>query len=230
MDRVKSGSQRNAVPMLLLAGMTLGLTGCAADGGSPFGLVATEEWVRNYVREQNAPIQANVKEVDSRVTKVDTRITQVDARVTQADAQTKDARQVADEAVRKADAVNSRVTQALADRQKRTLVESASLQFASGRFALEPDHKKVLDGVSEKLTTNPTYTVDVVGQADAQGTKQDNGLLSWRRTEHVRRYLAEKGGVLHRISFIGLGEDMAQESARQEHRQVTVVIFRPVAE
>ena len=78
--------------MLLLAAATLGMAGCAADGGSPFGVMATEEWVRNYVKQQNAPLQANLAKLDGRVT-------QVDGRVTQVAAQTTDARKVADGAV-----------------------------------------------------------------------------------------------------------------------------------
>jgi outer membrane protein OmpA-like peptidoglycan-associated protein len=209
---------------IVIGGLGLGLSGCAADGGSTFGVFATEEWVRNRDREQEDRLQAALAKIDSRLAQHDTRLTQVTA-------QTGEARKVADEGIRKADAVNGRLSQSLADQQKRVLVESTSLQFATGKFGLQPDHVKSLDEVYEKLTQNPTYTADIVGQADARGAKQDNSLLSWRRTEHVRRYLAEKGGVLHRISFIGMGEDMANgPKTEAEHRRVNVVIFRPISE
>jgi len=203
----------------------LGLTGCAADGGSPFGVLATEDWVRNYVREQIAPVDAKIAQVDSRVT-------QVDGRVTKVAAQTTDARKVADDGVKSAAAANARITQALADRYKRTQVETVSLRFASGKFAIEPAHKESLDRVLKMLADNPTYSLDIIGFADSVGGKTDNMLLSWRREEHVRRYLVERGAQLDRISFIGLGEELSQgdkssASARAADRHVSLVVFRP---
>ena len=183
---------------------------------------ATKDWVETYVSEQTSPIQAQLRQVDGRVT-------QVDARVTQVAQQASDARKVADDGVRRSEAVNARVTKTIAGRYKRDLVESKAMQFASGRFMLEPEHKQILDGVYDMLVKNPTYTADIVGQADAPGAKKDNSLLSWRRTEHVRRYLVEKGDVIHRIAFIGIGEDLADASQRQpEHRKVTIAVFKPV--
>src|SRR3977135_3576933 len=88
-----------------LLGAALGLTGCGTEGRSPFGVFATEEYVRNYVREQNAPIEAAVVKVDDRVTQVA--------------GQTAEARKVADDGVRRATAADTRVTQALASRYNR---------------------------------------------------------------------------------------------------------------
>ena len=208
----------------LLGGAVLALSGCAADGGSTFGIFATEEKVRNDDRKQTDALMARIKEVDSRVT-------QVDARVTQVAAQTAEARKIATDGVSKANAVDTRLTRTMADLQKRTLVETKTLQFGSGKFALDADQMKTLDGVHEMLVKNPTYTADIVGQADPRGARGDNSLLSWRRTEHVRRYLAEKDNVLHRISFIGMGEDMANGGKGQaEQRKVTVGVYRPVTE
>src|SRR5206468_2723128 len=128
----------------------------------------------------------------SELSQLDGRVTQVDGRVTQVAAQTTDARKVADDGVRRSTAVNTRVSQAIADRNKREQVDVSSVQFGSGKYALLPEHKEALDKVYDLLAKNPTYTADVVGQADQQGGKKDNYMLSWRRTEHVRRYLAEK--------------------------------------
>jgi outer membrane protein OmpA-like peptidoglycan-associated protein len=202
----------------LLVSGSLGLAGCSADGGSPFGIFATEDWVRNQMKEQNAQIDA--------------RMAKLDARLSQVAAQTGEARKVADEGVRKADAANSRLTEDMANRNNRTMVEAKTLQFATGKFSLQPAQKQTLDEVYAVLSKNPTYTADIVGQADRQGKKADNSLLSWRRTEHVRRYLTEKGNVLHRVSFIGMGEDLAEMPARQtesqaDFRQVTITVYKP---
>lgn len=217
---------RGIGPRLLLAAVTLGLAGCAADGGSPFGVIATEEWVRNYVREQNAPIQANVARVDGRVT-------QVDGRVTQVAGQTAEARKVADGAVQNAGAVDARLTSALNNRFKRQLVDKMILFFEPGKSQILPVHQDVLNGVLKVLSANPTYSADVVGFTDAKGTGRQNLTLSWHREEAARRYLAIQGREINRISFIGLGEDVATDDAnhpmlRAVDRRLTVLIYRPV--
>ena len=202
----------------------IGFAALAAAALLLSGCVATQDWVQEYVAQQNAPIKAEIARVDGRVT-------QTDGRVAQVAQQTAEARRVADQGVQKADGVNSRVSKALTERHQRTMVESASLRYGSGKYALTPEQKQVLDGVYEKLAKNPTYTADIVGQADREGARKDNYLLSLRRTEHVRRYLAEKGEVLHRLSFIGFGEDVADAPARQaEHRDVTINLYKPTIE
>ena len=206
---------------MLLGGVALGLTGCAADGGSPFGVIATEEWVRHYVREQNAPIQAKLSQVDGRVT-------QVDGRVTQVDGQTAEARKVADDGVRRATAADTRLTQALANRYKRTLVEAVSLRYAPNQVMLTSDHTSILARVLKVLEDNPTYTVEIVGYTDASGRKMVNNQQSWRREEVVRRHLTEKASVIHCISFIGLGEEKADgPKTDAADRQVAIAIYRP---
>lgn len=211
MNNMRNASQRNFGLTILLGTMAFGLGGCA-----------TENWVKKYVSEQTAPIEAGVAKADARVTQVDTRVTQVSA-------QTAEARKVADDGVRKADAVNSRVTQALANRYKRTLVETVPLRYAPGKFTLLADHKTALAGVLKKLADNPTFTADIVGYTDATGSEKQNYELSWRREERVRRYLSENAAVLHRIAFIGLGEDKADGPKNDPaDRQVTIVIYRPM--
>jgi outer membrane protein OmpA-like peptidoglycan-associated protein len=206
---------------MLLGGVALGLSGCQSDGGSPFGVIATEEWVRNYVRGENAPIQAKVAQVDSRVT-------QVDGRVTQVAGQTAEARKVADDGVHRATAADTRLTQVLANRYKRTLVETVSLRYAPNQFLLTSDHTTVLARVLKVLEDNPTYTIDIVGYTDASGSKTANNQLSWRREEVVRRHLTDKAPVIHRISFIGLGEEKADGPRTDAaDRQVTIAIYRP---
>jgi outer membrane protein OmpA-like peptidoglycan-associated protein len=207
---------------MFLGGVAVALTGCGSDGRSPFGVFATEEYVRNYVREQNAPIEATVANVDGRVT-------QVDARVTQVAGQTTEARKVADDGVRKATAADTRLTQSLANRYKRTLVETVSLRYASNRYLLTSEHTESLARVIKVLEDNPTYTVDIIGYTDAAGSKKANNQLSWRREEVVRRHLSDQAPVIHRISFIGLGEEKADgpKTTDAADRQVTIAIYRP---
>jgi outer membrane protein OmpA-like peptidoglycan-associated protein len=180
------------------------------------------------VKQQNAVIHTRLAQLEERT---DQRFAQVDGRVSQVASQTTEARRVADQGVSKANAVDGRVTKAIAERNNREAVGSTSLRFASGQFALQAGHKEALDQVYALLVKNPTFTADIIAQADRQGAKRDNVLLSWRRQEHVRRYLAEKGDVLHRLYFVAVGEDLADAPARQaEHRDVSIKVYKPTVQ
>jgi outer membrane protein OmpA-like peptidoglycan-associated protein len=201
--------EKTVAPLLLVASVSLGLAGCA-----------TEDWVKTYVKGQNAPIEARLQQVDSRVTQVAS--------------DTAEARKTADEGVRRADSVNNRITQAIAAQQKLTPVDSIVLRYKTDQFKLQPRQTKALDGVKETLANNPTYTVHIVGEADKPGAESHNDVLSLQRAAQVQRYLASnngKGETLHRISAIGAGEELATSRGPDpEHRQVTVAIFKPSME
>jgi outer membrane protein OmpA-like peptidoglycan-associated protein len=206
----------------LLGAAVLVASGCASDGGSPLGLIATEEWVRGQMRQQSA-------QIDAKLALTDARVAQVDGRVNQVAAQTAEARKVADDGVRRAATVDARLTQALANRYKRTLVDTLQLRYAPNQFLLTPEHRKTLDGLLKALADNPTLTLDIIGYTDAAGSKIANNQLSWRREEVVRRYLTDNASLLNRISFIGLGEEKADAKKKDDpaDRHVSIAIYRP---
>jgi outer membrane protein OmpA-like peptidoglycan-associated protein len=82
--------------------------------------------------------------------------------------------------------------------------------------------------VDARVTQVDGRVIDIVGYTDASGGNRANDQLSWRREEVVRRYLTEKAPVIHRISFVGLGEEKA-DGARTDaaDRQVAIAIYRP---
>jgi outer membrane protein OmpA-like peptidoglycan-associated protein len=177
--------------------------------------------VRNQVRQQTA-------QTDAKLAQVDARMKQVEARTTQVAAQTADARKVADDGVRRATSADARLTQALANRYKRTLIDTVQLRYATGQFQLTPEHRKTLDGLLKVLTDNPTVTLDIIGYTDATGSSMANNQLSWRREEVVRRYLVDNASLLNRISFIGLGEEKSGGPRKDaEDRHVSIAIYRP---
>jgi len=206
---------------MLLGLAVLAAAGCASDGGSPLGIIATEEWVRNQMRQQSAQLEAKLGQVEARVT-------QVDGRVNQVAAHSVETRKVADDGVRRATTVDARLTQALANRYKRTLIDTVQLRYATNQYLLTPEHGKTLDGLLKVLTDNPTVTLDIIGYTDASGSSMANNQLSWRREEVVRRYLTDKASLLNRISFIGLGEEKAGGPRKDaEDRHVSIAIYRP---
>jgi outer membrane protein OmpA-like peptidoglycan-associated protein len=141
-----------------------------------------------------------------------------------------DARQRADAAAAKGEAVDGRVTRALANRLARTQVQEFRVTFESGRAELSSAAEQTLQTAVKLLTDNATYTADVIGYTDDVGAVGSNVNLSWRREEMVRRFMVEKGIALNRFSFIGLGEDRAKgtgATARAADRYVRVIVFRP---
>jgi outer membrane protein OmpA-like peptidoglycan-associated protein len=109
------------------------------------------------------------------------------------------------------------------------LVETVSLRYTPNNFMLTSDHTTTLARVLKMLEENPTYTADIVGYTDASGSKKANNQLSWRREEVVRRHLTDQAPVIHRISFIGLGEEKADGTKARDaaDRQVTIAVYRP---
>jgi len=141
-----------------------------------------------------------------------------------------DARQRADAAAAKGEAVDGRLTRALANRLTRTQVREFKVTFEVGRAELSSAAQQTLQSAVKLLADNATYTADVVGHTDDVGKAGSNVNLSWRREEMVRRFMVEKGAALNRFSFIGLGEDGATATSvagREQDRHVSVIVFRP---
>jgi len=125
------------------------------------------------------------------------------------------------------------VTQALSNRLKRTQVQQLDVTFETGKSEVSQSDRAALQGLLKVLADNPTYTIDVVGYTDSVGTADENVTLSWRREEAVRRFLMERGVEVNRFYFIGVGEELSGDDAkdaakRAKNRRVTVTIFKPV--
>jgi outer membrane protein OmpA-like peptidoglycan-associated protein len=174
--------------------------------------------------------KARVDELNTRLTAVSATATEATRIGTEATRIGTDAQQRADAAAAKGEAVDGRVTRALANRFSRTQVEEFKVLFEEGRVELSAEAQQALESAVKLLSDNPTYTADVIGHTDDLGAKGSNVYLSWRREEMVRRFMVERGAPLNRFSFIGLGEDRATSTSvagRAQDRYVHVTVFRP---
>jgi len=172
---------------------------------------ATQTWVVETIREMDRELVARFEKDEAAAA----------------------ARNRADAAQRKADAGEGRVTQALSNRLKRTQVQQLDVTFETGKSEVSQSDRAALQGLLKVLADNPTYTIDVVGYTDSVGTADENVTLSWRREEAVRRFLVERGAELNRFYFVGVGEELSGDDARDaakraKNRRVTVTIFKPV--
>ena len=211
----RSAMQRMPMATLVAASVTVAFSGCA-----------TRDWVRDYVKETNDPVVARVAQAEQRDSGMDARLGALAS-------DTAAARSVAEEGVRKSENVDKRVSQAILDLNKLTLVESTELHYQPGHYALDAKQKKVLDELNGKLAQNPGYIAHIVGEADKPGSDQYNAQLSWRRALEVERYLAAKNdsSMLNRIAAVGEGEARATSHRSDPgRRKVTVAIYKPLVE
>jgi len=192
--------------------------------------LATEKGRVDQLTTQLAAVGATAKEatrIATEATRIGTEATRIGTEATRIG---NDARQRADAAAAKGEAVDGRLTRALANRLTRTQVREFKVGFEVGHAELSSAAQQTLQSAMKLLADNATYTADVVGHTDDVGKAGSNVNLSWRREEVVRRFMVEKGTALNRFSFIGLGEDGAKATSaagRAQDRHVSVIVFRP---
>lgn len=88
-----------------------------------------------------------------------------------------------------------------------TLVETANVMFAFGKWELTDAAKAALDEVIQKLSSTPRSFVEVVGFTDTIGTEKFNLTLSRQRADSVARYLVRGNIDLRQITMIGMGKE-----------------------
>lgn len=91
---------------------------------------------------------------------------------------------------------------ALDDKPALTLPD---LLFKFDSYELNPTYFTVMDRLVDFLKQNIDYRLKIVGHTDNIGTEQYNQLLSEKRAESIKNYLASHG-ILNQIDAIGLGK------------------------
>ncbi len=194
-------------------------------------LAATGCATKRFVRQQTAPLNERVDQVDKKHTeavasleqKMSRDVSRVEERaltaeekanVAGASAQQADAKatEAGNVARRATDLVNettarlgevSNVVQNI-DRYK--LVNADTLLFRFDKAALTDEGKQKLDRLSEQAGGVARAVIEVQGFTDRTGPTDYNLALSRRRADTVVRYLVDKGVPLRSIQMIGLGE------------------------
>lgn len=112
------------------------------------------------------------------------------------------------------------------------LTKSVSIYFGSAQSALDPNARKILDGLAATLAVFQNAYVQVEGNTDAQGNDRVNQLLSQARAEAVVTYLVERHR-LDRSRFVALGNGETKPVApnttpegRELNRRTEFKIFK----
>lgn len=93
------------------------------------------------------------------------------------------------------------------EKDGRLYFELEPIYFDFDMWNIREDSKKILDELAEKLERYPDIHIKISAHTDSRGTVRYNQILSEKRAESTRNYLALVGYVnARRIKFQGFGE------------------------
>lgn len=101
--------------------------------------------------------------------------------------------------------------------------------FAPGSAEIAPDFYPLLGLGVSLIQIQPTVSIEIVGHTDAQGSDQDNLVLSQQRVDAVRTWMVAQGADGDRLVAVGKGEtepraDNSTPEGRQSNRRVEFII------
>ena len=103
--------------------------------------------------------------------------------------------------------------------------ELEPIYFDYDKWNIRADSKKILDALAEKLERYPSIQLKISSHTDNRGTDAYNQILSEKRAQSTRSYLALEGYVhARRLQFQGYGESKpkanCQENCTEEQHQL----------
>lgn len=176
---------------------------------------ATKKFVRTRVGEVNDKVETVSKSLEATqertrkneqaINETNERVGQVDQKAEAAGKSAADARNAANNAAARADAV---------DKATKRLIYEVTLSedqggFKFGKASLPEEATQRLDQIVEQLKANPNGAfIEVAGYTDNRGSKDFNQRLGLERADAVRRYLYQKYQIpLHKINIISYGAE-----------------------
>src|SRR5712691_4107949 len=192
------------IPALVLTG-----AGCATKAFVRETIGQSQAKVDAQISEQNGRVEEQARRADAQSKSLEDmggRFTKIETSVDEFGNIARSASTKADDAAQRAEEASTRVSRLLANRNKRTVVETINVQFGFDRADLTDAAQTALAELIKELAENPTLVVDLEGYTDSLGPVDHNLRLSERRVETVRRFLVAHGVELPRINWIGMGE------------------------
>src|SRR5690348_13263885 len=191
------------------------LSGCA--GAGPYGI------------SFGSPGSTSGESVDLRVTRVEGRLDQMNKRIDAVGERMEGveggvihAQETADQASRRATAVDTRLTRLWTNRFNQRTASSLEVFFPQDSSDLNDAAQTALLGVAKDLEDNPGLTVELGGYTDRRGALDYNYGLGQRRVNAVRRFLIDRGISLARIRAASLGPASEDNLSDAKKRRVTI--------
>jgi len=115
------------------------------------------------------------------------------------------------------------------DSARGLIVNMSDVLFDTGSSTLKPGAREKLAKISGILLAHPGLTLQIEGHTDSVGSDEFNQLLSERRADTVRDFLAEQGVPASSISARGFGKTQPVATndtpeGRQRNRRVELVV------
>jgi outer membrane protein OmpA-like peptidoglycan-associated protein len=163
-----------------------------------------------------------VAAVEGRMNEMNQRLDRVSGQVQQMEGGVKAAQGRADEAAKKAETVDSRLTRLWTNRFNQKQADSLEVYFSPDSIDLSDAAQTALAAVVREMEAHPTLTVELGGYTDPKGALDYNYGLSQRRVDAVRRFLVDKGIALARIQSASLGPIKGGDISDAKKRRVTL--------
>lgn len=105
-----------------------------------------------------------------------------------------------------------------------------NLEFASGKDVISKQSLASLNALADLLKKNPNWKMQIDGHTDNVGNAKSNTVLSQKRADAVKKYLASKGVAASRISTKGYGSskpvaDNKTPEGRDRNRRVEMTVL-----
>ncbi|MFI5376054.1 MAG: OmpA family protein [Candidatus Rokuibacteriota bacterium] len=191
-------------------------------GFALFGGCAASQPAYTPVPTRDASVDDRVAAVEGRMNEMNQRLDQVGGKVQRLEGGVGAAQGRADEAMKKAEGVDGRLTRLWTNRFNQKPADSLEVYFAPDSIELTDAAQTALIAVVREMETNPTLTVELGGYTDPRGALDYNYGLSQRRVDAVRRFLMDKGIQLSRIQAASLGPIAVGGIPDAKKRRVTL--------
>lgn len=185
------------------------------------GCAATEP-AYTPVPARDARGDDRVATVEGRMNEMNQRLDQVSGQVQRLEGGVQAAQGRADEAAKKAEGVDSRLTRLWTNRFNQKQADSLEVYFSPDSIDLSDAAQTALAAVVREMEAHPTLTVELGGYTDPKGALDYNYGLSQRRVDAVRRFLMDKGITLARIQSASLGPIKGGDIPDAKKRRVTL--------
>ena len=105
----------------------------------------------------------------------------------------------------------------------------SDISFDTGRAAIKPNMRPILDRFAQTLTDNTATHIRIVGHTDSTGSDAINNPLSLDRANSARNYLMDRGVASSRIDTAGRGDrepvaDNSSEAGRAHNRRIEIFV------
>ena len=107
-------------------------------------------------------------------------------------------------------------------------VESHFVNFDFDSFILNDKAENDISKILDLLSTNPEYTVEIIGHTDQDGSQAYNQILADQRAKEVYQYLLDQGIPTNKIQYKSLGEQNLliaknDDISKSKNRRVEII-------